>query len=92
MTHLTATSIPKLPRGVRLHFDRVRNAHVLLAPERAFNIKDTAVTVLKMVDGQQTVSDIASALAAQYKADAAVIERDILVMLNDLAGKRVLEA
>jgi hypothetical protein len=45
-----------------------------------------------MVDGQQTVSDIASALAAQYKADAAVIERDILVMLNDLAGKRVLEA
>lgn len=92
MTVLDASSAPKLPRGVRLHFDKVRNAHVLLAPERAFNIGDTAVTILKLVDGTRTVGDIAALLAAQYKADAALIERDILAMLNDLAGKRVVEA
>ena len=38
MDEVTGASIPKLPRGVRLHFDQVRNAHVLLAPERAFNV------------------------------------------------------
>ena len=28
--------IPRLPRGVKVHFDVVRGEHVLLAPERAF--------------------------------------------------------
>ncbi len=34
MTGLTSADVPRLPRGVRLRFDPVRNAHVLLAPER----------------------------------------------------------
>ena len=48
---VSGTSIPKLPRGVRLHFDQVREAHVLLAPERAFNVDGNAVAVLQLVDG-----------------------------------------
>ena len=52
MQDVTGASVPKLPRGVRLHFDQVRNAHVLLAPERAFNVDDQAVAVLQLVDGQ----------------------------------------
>jgi pyrroloquinoline quinone biosynthesis protein D len=92
MSELTSFSVPRLPRGVRLHFDKVRNAHVLLAPERAFNVDDRAVTVLKLVDGVHTINAIAATLAAQFTADAAVIERDITAMLADLIGKRVVEA
>ena len=40
VTGLAATDVPRLPRGVRLRFDAVRNAHVLLAPERAFDLDD----------------------------------------------------
>jgi pyrroloquinoline quinone biosynthesis protein D len=91
MSDLNSSNVPRLPRGVRLHFDKVRQAHVLLAPERAFNIGDTAVMVLKLVDGSRTIASIAAALAAQFDADPAVIERDIIVMLDELRGKRVVE-
>ena len=86
-----STDVPRLPHGVRLRFDEVRNKHVLLAPERTFDLDDNAVAVLKLVDGQRTVGSIAQELAETYAADAAVIEADIVVMLADLAQKRVLE-
>lgn len=90
MTRIMPDDVPSLPRGVRMHFDRVRQAHVLLAPERAFNLDQQAVTVLGLVDGQRRVSDIAEALSAIYAADRSLIEADVLSMLSDLAGKRVL--
>ena len=83
--------VPRLPRGVRLRFDEVRAKHVLLAPERTFDLDDNAVAVLKLVDGRSSVSQIAHTLGRTYDADPAVIEADILVMLADLAQKRVLE-
>jgi pyrroloquinoline quinone biosynthesis protein D len=86
------SKVPKLPRGVRLHFDQVRNAHVLLAPERAFNVDSNAVAVLQLVDGQRTVADIAGDLATQFNADRSVIERDVAAMIDDLISKRVVEA
>ena len=92
MAGLEASSIPKLPRGVRLHFDSVRKAHVLLAPERAFNVDGNAVAVLKLVDGHRSIVDIAASLAGRYNADQMTIERDILAMIGDLVAKRVVEA
>ena len=92
MNELTGASVPRLPRGVRLHFDPVRQAHVLLAPERAFNVDGNAVAVLQLVDGQRSVGAIAGELAAKFNADAAVIERDVATMIGDLVAKRVVEA
>ena len=92
MTEISESSIPKLPRGVRLHFDRVRDAHVLLAPERAFNVDGNAVAVLQLVDGKRTIGDIAGDLAKAYSADPAVIARDVSTMIEDLIAKRVVEA
>lgn len=86
-----AGDVPRLPRGVRMRFDDVRRKHVLLAPERTFDLDDNAVAVLTLVDGRRSVSDIARRLAETFAADAAVIEADVLAMLNDLATKRVLE-
>ncbi len=92
MQDVTGASVPRLPRGVRLHFDQVRNAHVLLAPERAFNVDDQAVAVLQMVDGQRSIGTIAGDLATKYNADPATIERDVTAMIGDLIAKRVVEA
>lgn len=91
MNPVDATTVPRLPRGVRLHFDRVREAHVLLAPERAFSVDERAVSVLKLVDGTRNVGTIAAELATQFNADAAVIERDVAAMLGGLIDKRVVE-
>ena len=92
MQDVTGASVPKLPRGVRLHFDQVRNAHVLLAPERAFNVDDQAVAVLQLVDGKRSIGTIAGDLATKYNADPAAIERDVAAMIGDLIAKRVVEA
>ena len=92
MADLSGASVPRLPRGVRLHFDRVRDAHVLLAPERAFTIDSGAVAVLRLVDGIRSVAQIAASLAPAYDADPTVIERDIIAMLTALAAKQVVVA
>ena len=91
VSDIISSSVPKLPRGVRLHYDQVREAHVLLAPERAFNVDGNAVAVLQLVDGARTVADIAAALAEKYAADKTVIATDIGRMIEDLVAKRVME-
>jgi coenzyme PQQ biosynthesis protein PqqD len=87
---LSAGSIPHLPRGVRVHHDTIRNTHVLLAPERAFDLDDVALEVLRLVDGQRSIREIANDLAARYDANRDVIEADIIEMLNGLASKRII--
>jgi coenzyme PQQ biosynthesis protein PqqD len=91
MTSLSAEDVPRLPRGVRLHFDVVRKSHVLLAPERAYNLDGTAAAVLDLVDGRRSIAMIVDELAAKFDADRAVIHADVVEMLADLLGKRVLE-
>ncbi|HYF56083.1 MAG TPA: pyrroloquinoline quinone biosynthesis peptide chaperone PqqD [Salinarimonas sp.] len=88
---LQLSDVPRLPRGVRLRFDEVRGAHVLLAPERAFDLDAIAAEVLGLVDGARSVDMIVAALAAKYDEDRAVIEGDVIAMLDDLARKRVLD-
>ena len=92
MSGVSALNVPRLPRGVRLHFDKVRDAHVLLAPERAFNVDANAVAVLELMDGHRSVADIAADLATRFNADAGTIERDVTKMIDDLIDKRVVEA
>ncbi len=91
MTPLTPEDVPRLPRGVRMRFDAVRNAHVLLAPERAFDLDETAAMVLALVDGHRSIKGIADELAAKFDADRAAIEADVLEMLTELVGKRIVE-
>ncbi len=88
---LRLTDVPRLPRGVRLRFDEVRGAHILLAPERAFDLDAIAAEVLGLVDGTRSVDAIVAELAAKYAEDRTVIEGDVVAMLDDLAKKRVLD-
>lgn len=88
---MAAGDRPRLPRGVRLRNDETRGKWVLLAHEHTFDLDDNAVAVLKLVDGARSVADIADELGKTYAAEPRAIEADILVMLDGLAEKRVLE-
>ncbi len=92
MTGFSPGSIPQLPRGVRLHHDTIRNTHVLLAPERAFDLDPIALEILNLVDGRRSIREIASNLATRYDADCAVIQADVIEMLNNLSEKRIVGA
>jgi pyrroloquinoline quinone biosynthesis protein D len=87
-----AASKPMLPRHIKLRHDAVRDRWTILAPERVFSPDAIAVAVLQLCDGRRTTDDIADELARTYSAPKAQILADIVVMLQDLADKRVVTA
>lgn len=87
---VTGETILVLPRHIKLRHDPGRGRWIILAPERVFNPDETAVEVLKLIDGQRSVSAIAEALSQEYQAPLEVVTNDILAMVQDLADKGVL--
>jgi pyrroloquinoline quinone biosynthesis protein D len=83
---ITAGSVPQLRRGVRLSFDHVRATHVLLFPEGVLVPNATAAAVLRLCDGNRTISGIAAALGERYTG---VREQDVLDVLTRLDERRV---
>lgn len=83
---------PRLAPGVRLHFDKTRNAWVLLCPEKIIEADGPANEILRRCDGTRTVAAIIDELAAVFAADRAVIAQDVSDMLTDMAHKRLLVA
>jgi pyrroloquinoline quinone biosynthesis protein D len=83
-------SHPRLAPGVRLHFDKTRDAWVLLAPERVIELEGPAADIVRLCDGTRTLDRIVDALAIQYTADKAEIAGDVADMLTELAQKRLL--
>ena len=84
---LSEESVPAFPRGVKFRFNNTKQQWVILAPERLLVPDETAVEVLKLVDGNRTLGAIADDLAARFQAPRAVILTDITAMLQDLADK-----
>lgn len=82
----------KLPRHIKLRHDEGRGRWLILAPERVFEPDDVSVDVLKLCDGDRTVTDIAANLSEAYQAPADVILKDIIEMLQDLADKGVVKS
>lgn len=60
---------PVLLRGARLHYDQVREKHMLLMPERVVILNEEAAAILALCDGQRTVADVAATLEAEYEAE-----------------------
>ena len=79
--------VPALRRGVKFRFDTVRDAWVLLGPERLFVPDETAVEVLKLIDGARTLGAVIDDLAVRFGAPRAAIAADVTALLRDLADK-----
>lgn len=89
---MTEDFTPVIPRGVRLHFDRVRDNWVLLAPERTITLDPIGLAILNEVDGTRSVSAIAQDLAARYNAPVDQITTDMREFLTGLMDRRIIEA
>jgi pyrroloquinoline quinone biosynthesis protein D len=77
-------NVPRLPNGSRLHWDRVRERHVLLYPEGALGLNETAVQVLELCDGEHTIEQIADELGARF--GGADVHEDVESLLLSLAN------
>lgn len=76
---------PTLANGVRLHHDKVREQHVLLFPEGALVLNDTAVEVLELCDGERSLDDVAAVLSERY--EGADVKDDVSELLDGI-GQR----
>lgn len=84
MTDVTL-SHPALAAGVRLHWDEVRQRHVLLFPEGALTLNETAANVLELCDGQRSLDEIAELLGARYSG--ADVRDDVEQLVASIAER-----
>lgn len=85
------SAIPMIPRGVRLHEDKVRGGWVLLAPERTIKLDPIGLAILTEIDGACTFGDLVANLASKYQAPVDQITGDVSEFLSGLADRRFLE-
>jgi pyrroloquinoline quinone biosynthesis protein D len=63
----------------------VREQHVLLFPEGALVLNETAVEVLALCDGERSLDDVAALLSERY--DGADVKDDVSELLDGI-GER----
>ena len=83
-------SVLRFAPHARFRFDEVRQAWVVLMPERLLLPDEQAVAVLRLIDGGRDADAIVEELSRQYDAPRAAIAADVMVMLQDLVDKKVL--
>lgn len=83
-------AVPALARGVKLRFDKARDAWVLLAPEKVLMPDQIAIEILKRCDGKTRLSEIVDDLAVTFSADRDQVAGDVRAFLQDLADKGML--
>lgn len=86
---LPGDHVPTLASGVRLHRDRVRERDVLLYPEGALVLNDTATAVLALCDGVRTIDEIAEQLSAQF--GGADVRADVAELIAGVAAEGLMD-
>jgi pyrroloquinoline quinone biosynthesis protein D len=89
---ITECSAPKLPAGVRLHFDERREQWMILAPERLFVLDPIGLEIVKRCDGRTKVAELVDDLTEVFAAPRARILEDVLAFLQMFADKNVVIA
>lgn len=78
-------SRPRLAAGVRLRWDAVRESNILLYPEGALTLNQTAADVLALCDGQRTIDEIAEELSARH--EGADVRADVENLVGAIANR-----
>ncbi len=87
---IEGTTTLRFANHVKFRHDGTRGRWVVLAPERLLMPDETAVEILKLIDGQRTVAALIDDLVRRFEAPRDVITADVTALLQDLADKGVL--
>ena len=92
MTDALAMWRPRLSSKARLRWDEVEKRYMLVFPEAALMLNETAPEILKLCDGERTIEGIVDALAQRFSgADRKVIEEDVIGFLTRIKARGLLE-
>jgi pyrroloquinoline quinone biosynthesis protein D len=88
----STTRIPRLSPKARLRWDKVEKRHMLVFPEAALLLNETAAEILKLCDGERTAEQIIDTLAQQFSGtDRAVIAEEVTDLFARLQTRGLLE-
>lgn len=83
------TDRPCLAARARLRFDRQARRYLLVYPERALILNQSAFEILSRCDGTLTIAGIAAELAKAYKQRATALVDDIAALVAELESRRL---
>jgi pyrroloquinoline quinone biosynthesis protein D len=81
---------PRIARHVRRQIDRVTGTPLLLHPEGAVELSETADAIVQLCDGLRPLDAIVTALAAEYDADPDTLRADVAACIADLTARGLL--
>lgn len=78
---ILTSGFPKLAQKGRLKFDKVREKHLLLLPEKVVVLNETAASILAFCDGNESIHTITekmrSSLESEKLPDFEIMKADI---------------
>jgi len=83
---------PRLAPRARLRWDEVEKRYMLVFPEAALMLNETAPEILKLCDGEHTIEGIVDSLAQRFAGiDRKTIEEDVTTFLARIKARGLLE-
>jgi len=82
---------PRLRAGTKLKHDRHTDRWMLIGPERALNLGETARAIVELCDGTRTEAEIARELGTRFDAPLAKLEEDVARLLGELRARCLVE-
>ena len=86
---LSLDSRPALARKARLRYEQVRQTDLLLLPERVVKLNSTGAAILRLCDGQRTVSEIVREVESQFGQPS--LENDVVEFLRNVSAQGWIE-
>ncbi len=81
MVGILTSGFPKLAQKGRLKFDKVREKHLLLLPEKVVVLNETAASILALCDGNESIHSITekmrNSLESENKPEFEIMKADI---------------
>lgn len=87
-----ADSKPCLSPHVRRRVDPVTGAGLLLHPEGAVELSDSADAIVRLCDGMRTFDEIVTCLAAEFEVEPDVLRADVTACIDGLSIRGLLVA
>ncbi|MEN8723465.1 MAG: pyrroloquinoline quinone biosynthesis peptide chaperone PqqD [Alphaproteobacteria bacterium] len=88
----TPDTVYRYAPGVMLRHDKLRDAHILNAPEKLIVLDGPGHAIASRIDGAQTVAQIIVALCELTGLPDTQIGPDVTGFIDDLAGKGLIRA
>jgi pyrroloquinoline quinone biosynthesis protein D len=77
---------------VRLRLDRISGKHLLLRPEKGFQLEGSALEVVRLCTAALTVDGIIDTLAAAHpETPRAQLAEDVVRLLGELTARGLIE-